>query len=467
MNNEQNFMEPDLNQIVVPTTEGKKTQKKGKVLLIIILLVIAIAIGLYFGYQKLALSPINIYKNAINGTYDLVDGFLEENLNKAFKLDPLQEAFTLNANLKLGGTGSTMEALNGYRLAMSLGMDYPEELINLEMNLSENNRDIINILLAILNNKAYLESADIYDQVLDLGEAYFDADIFTIDNNTVQMDYEDLHVILTKTKEFLIGSLNEEKFRVIDKATIEVNKKNVDCKQITYILDQSNLEATYNYMASKMANDTEFITALANMTGKTESDIKEALQEEVNISDIPYMEINLYVNSTNKIIAGNLIADKESVIRFTYQDDLFRMIIGDEYTNLEMNYEADIFTMKYNEYEEEILSIVYTNKENKQIDITSHSYGETYNLVLDMNNIKENQNEISMDLKIEYTIDSYGTKNTLELDGNITIEKDFENKLDTTNTIDIKSLTEEEQNVIIKNLMTILEHFDINADLSI
>ena len=68
-------MEPGLNQIVVPPTEVVKPKKKGKIILIIVLLVIAVAIGLYFGYQRLAVNPKSVFTSAINSTYDLVDGY--------------------------------------------------------------------------------------------------------------------------------------------------------------------------------------------------------------------------------------------------------------------------------------------------------------------------------------------------------------------------------------------------------
>ena len=114
-------MEPGLNQIVVPPTEVVKPKKKGKIILIIVLLVIAVAIGLYFGYQRLAVNPKSVFTSAINSTYDLVDGYLDKNLNRTFSLDPLKDAFVLNADLELKGIGEEVKALEEY--AKGLGCD--------------------------------------------------------------------------------------------------------------------------------------------------------------------------------------------------------------------------------------------------------------------------------------------------------------------------------------------------------
>ena len=138
MNNKQNFMEDDLNQIVVPTTEVVKPKKRGKVILIIVLLVIAVAVGLYFGYQKLAVNPKSVFTNAINGTYELVDGYLNENLNRTFSLNPMEEAFVLNAEIEIGGMGEDVEAFDGYQFDLALGVDYPSEILNLDLDASYN-----------------------------------------------------------------------------------------------------------------------------------------------------------------------------------------------------------------------------------------------------------------------------------------------------------------------------------------
>ena len=229
-------MEPGLNQIVVPPTEVVKPKKKGKIILIIVLLVIAVAIGLYFGYQRLAVNPKSVFTNAINSTYDLVDGYLDKNLNRTFSLDPLKDAFVLNADLELKGIGEEVKTLDGYALDLALGINYPAKTLNLDLDANYNEEAFINLFLSYLNGRAYLNSDDIYDKVLDLGVANFDVN-FT---NDINLNYDDVHIILSCLKDLFINSLDEDKFRV-DNEAITINDRKIDSKKITYVLDKSNL----------------------------------------------------------------------------------------------------------------------------------------------------------------------------------------------------------------------------------
>lgn len=467
MNNKQDFMEDDLNQIVVPTTEVVKPKKRGKVILIIVLLVIAVAVGLYFGYQKLAVNPKSVFTNAINGTYELVDGYLNENLNRTFSLNPMEEAFVLNAEMEIGGMGEDVEAFDGYQFDLALGVDYPSEILNLDLDASYNNEALVSLFLSYLNGRAYLDSDDIYDRVLDLGEASIDGSIFTIQDYDADINYDDLHVILSEMKDIFINSLDEDKFRT-DNEAITINDRNIDSKKITYVLDKSNLERTIEYVQREMANNNELLTALSNISGASTSDIQELLKEEIDLSEAPYMELNLYVNAGNHIIAGSLVVEKDSVMRFTYQSEVFNMIIGDEDTNFDIAYQDNTLTISYNEMDEEILNLTYTKEDDQsRVEVTTSSYGEDYTFILDISNIKESKNEMSFDIGMSYAVDSYGTENIIDLNGSIQMGKGSLNSLDVTNSVDVDTLTEEEQNVIMENVMSILERFGISEDVTL
>ena len=458
-----NFMEPGLNQIVVPPTEVVKPKKKGKIILIIVLLVIAVAIGLYFGYQRLAVNPKSVFTSAINSTYDLVDGYLDKNLNRTFSLDPLKDAFVLNADLELKGIGEEVKSLDGYALDLALGVNYPARTLNLDLDANYNEEAFINLFLSYLNGRAYLNSDDIYDKVLDLGVANFDVN-FT---NDINLNYDDVHIILSCLKDLFINSLDEDKFRV-DNEAITINDRKIDSKKITYVLDKSNLERTIKYMQKEMVNNNELLTALSSISGLSTSDIKELLKGEIDLSDAPYMEFNLYVNAGNHIIAGSLVIENDSIMRFTYQNEIFNMIIGDEDTNFDITYQDNTLTISYNEMDEEILNLTYTKEDDQsRVEVTTSSYGEDYTFILDISNILESKNEMSFDFSISYAVDSYGTKNIIDLEGSIHLGKGTLNSLDVTNSVDINTLSEEEQAIIEQNIMNILKRLGINEEVTL
>lgn len=458
-----NFMEPGLNQIVVPPTEVVKPKKKGKIILIIVLLVIAVAIGLYFGYQRLAVNPKSVFTSAINSTYDLVDGYLDKNLNRTFSLDPLKDAFVLNADLELKGIGEEVKALDGYALDLALGVNYPAKTLNLDLDANYNEEAFLNLFLSYLNGRAYLNSDDIYDKVLDLGVANFDVN-FT---NDINLNYDDVHIILSCLKDLFINSLDEDKFRV-DNEAITINDRKIDSKKITYVLDKSNLERTIKYMQKEMVSNNELLTALSSISGLSTSDIKELLKGEIDLSDAPYMEFNLYVNAGNHIIAGSLVVENDSIMRFTYQSEVFNMIIGDEDTNFDIAYQDNTLTISYNEMDEEILNLTYTKEDDQsRVEVTTSSYGEDYTFILDISNILESKNEMSFDFSISYAVDSYGTENIIDLEGSIHLGKGTLNSLDVTNSVDINTLSEEEQAIIEQNIMNILKRLGINEEVTL
>ena len=268
-------------------------------------------------------------------------------------------------------------------------------------------------------------------------------------------------------KDIFINSLDEDKFRT-DNEAITINDRNIDSKKITYVLDKSNLERTIEYVQREMANNNELLTALSNISGASTSDIQELLKEEIDLSEAPYMELNLYVNAGNHIIAGSLVVEKDSVMRFTYQSEVFNMIIGDEDTNFDIAYQDNTLTISYNEMDEEILNLTYTKEDDQsRVEVTTSSYGEDYTFILDISNIKESKNEMSFDIGMSYAVDSYGTENIIDLDGSIQMGKGSLNSLDVTNSVDVDTLTEEEQNVIMENVMSILERFGISEDVTL
>ena len=416
---------------------------------------------------QLAVNPKSVFTNAINGTYELVDGYLNENLNRTFSLNPMEEAFVLNADLELKGIGEEVKSLDGYALDLALGVNYPAKTLNLDLDANYNEEAFINLFLSYLNGRAYLDSDDIYDRVLDLGEASIDGSIFTIQDYDADINYDDLHVILSEMKDIFINSLDEDKFRT-DNEAITINDRNIDSKKITYVLDKSNLERTIEYVQREMANNNELLTALSNISGASTSDIQELLKEEIDLSEAPYMELNLYVNAGNHIIAGSLVVEKDSVMRFTYQSEVFNMIIGDEDTNFDIAYQDNTLTISYNEMDEEILNLTYTKEDDQsRVEVTTSSYGEDYTFILDISNIKESKNEMSFDIGMSYAVDSYGTENIIDLNGSIQMGKGSLNSLDVTNSVDVDTLTEEEQNVIMENVMSILERFGISEDVTL
>ena len=456
-------MEEIEKKVEQPEIKEKSPKKKGKIILILVLLLIAVGIGLWVGFEKLNSNPRNIYKKAITETYELLDGYLKDNLNQEFKLNFANEPMNINTSFIVSSNNEDLNALSDYEIDLSLGLDIQKKKMNVSGNLNSDGKKIIGIMLSYLDNKAYLKSEELYDKVLDLGEAKLEIDISEMNN--MNINYDNLHIILSELKNILIASLDENKLSIAEE-TIKIGSKNMKCKKATYLLDKENIKRTLNFISDKISENENLLAAISNVTGIDKEDIINSLKEEYELNDYEEMVINLYTNK-NKLIAGNVMVQEEAIIRFTNEEQ-FDLIIGDEYTNLTLNHKDNTINLAYNEYDEEILSVTLQDKsESRKIEITTTNYGTKNKIYIEFTNIKQSKDEWNGDILINLEEESYGTTNNIELKGNLNIVKEEVIPLDITDSVDVNTLTEEEQSIIEQNLLKIFENFGISNSLNI
>ena len=238
MNNDEKKQilgEESVEQIKVPTFEEETKPKRriGKIILILILLLVAIGIGLYFGLKKLSSNPLSIYKKAINDTYSLVDNYLKESFDNLYNVNINEEPFQMNTNFTLNTNIEDYSMLNNYHYNLSLGIDIPSEQLNLSFGLSDKEGSIIDLILAFINDRIYLESDELYQVPLDLGPSELDFSGINLEEVST-WDYNTLHIILETSKNILIASLDENKFTMID-STIEIDNEQINGQKITYL----------------------------------------------------------------------------------------------------------------------------------------------------------------------------------------------------------------------------------------
>ena len=447
--------------------EGKKIpkehKKRGKGIIIIILLIIAIAVGLYVGFEKLNSNPLSIYKRAINDTVQLLDNFLEENTNHTFSLDPTKEAFLVDTNFTIDVDNEDLSILNNYNYDLSLGIDYPNNQMNVALGLKDEEEEILNLLVSFMNDHAYLQSKELYDQILDLGSADLELDLSALSSEEMpNLDYQNIRVILLEMKDIIINSLDPDKFSMTEE-TIEIDGSKVESKKITYLLDQENMERTISYITKEMIENEKLMAALVNITGQTKEEITHILEEEVDFTNYEDIEIALYVKGLHNVIAGTLTEGKENLIRFTYQEEVLNMLIGDEYSNATINVEDNIITLSYSEYGEEILNgVLNFGKEEKQIELTTNDYGDTITLRLTLSNLEEKKDSFQSDITIDLDVNTIDAAIQISASGSLKVEKGKLPTLDVENSIDINSLSTEEQNKISENLLKVLEKLNLN-----
>ena len=447
-------------EVVAGGTVLVKPKKRKKFIIILILIIIAIAVGLFLGYKRLTSNPLSIYKKVINETYDLANNFLEENVKNTMSINLKEEPLTINTSFTLDTNIEELKALKNYEYQLSIGVNPSKEQMNLSLGLSDDNENILSLLLAFLNDRAYMKSDELYSEVLDLGISELDFSELQIEEGFYT--YEDIDITLSKMKTILINSLDSDKF-LTSEETINVNSKKIKAKKFTYLLDKENMERTINYIREEMIKDEELMEALSHIIGLSTSELEDALTEEIDYSNYEDIYINLYTNGGTKVIAGNIGTKEEAVIRFTNQDDIFNMFIGDEYTNFTIKSEENTIDITYNEYDEEIFALAITTENDTQkMELSMNDYGDELNMIIEVSNMKYSQNSISEDIVLKYNMNSYGEEISFELAGNLEITKEELESIDVENSVNINTLNEEETQLIYDNLMNVLDKLNLS-----
>ena len=447
-------------EVVADGTVLVKPKKRKKFIIILILIIIAIAVGLFLGYKRLTSNPLSIYKKVINETYDLANNFLEENVKNTMSINLKEEPLTINTSFTLDTNMEELKALKNYEYQLSIGINPSKEQMNLSLGLSDENENILSLLFAFLNDRAYMKSDELYSEVLDLGISELDFSELQIEEGFYT--YEDIDITLSKMKTLLINSLDRDKF-LTSEETINVNSKKIKAKKFTYLLDKENMERTINYIREEMIKDEELMEALSHIIGLSTSELEDALTEEIDYSNYEDIYINLYTNGGTKVIAGNIGTKEDAIIRFTNQDDIFNMFIGDEYTNFTIKNENNITDIAYNEYDEEIFALTITwEEETRKLELTMDDYGDELNMIIEVSNMKYSQNSISEDIVLKYNMNSYGEEISFELAGNLEITKEELESIDVENSVNINTLNEEETQLIYDNLMNVLDKLNLS-----
>lgn len=274
------------------------------------------------------------------------------------------------------------------------------------------------------------------------------------------VNYDNLHTIFSSMKKILISSLDEEKMS-ITKENINIDSEIIKSQKVTYLLDEENMERTINYIKNEIIKNDELLESLSNVMGVTIEEIKDNLKEEIKLNNYEEIKINLYTKG-NKIIAGNIETKEEAIIRFTNLDSEIKIFIGNDDTNIEISYQDEFLELVFSEYGEIISSIkLKAEKEEKLLEINSPKNNAIERVTIQINNIKDKETEWEADFKMNYEIESSNENNNIECEGSFKLSKS-EIMIGEFESVDIKELTEEEQEKIKDNLTKILEKLGIN-----
>lgn len=465
---------PIPNSPIITSPVEEKPKKKGKAILIIFLLLLVAALGGigYWYYNSKKTNPVTVYENAINSFYDVLASGVK-NINNAtgnqvFKLDPFNEAFTIGLKAKMDTNIADLKEFSGYEYKISGGIDYKNKKLAFKGNIDKNGSELIDAFLLQTNNNLYLKSLKSFSKVLNLGniDLFEELDLSdlkkeledTFGSSNATIDTKDLDKVILNLKNIIVSSLDKNKFTIKDdEVTVDGNK--IKVKKVSYNLDKENQERTAKYIFAKMAEDEVIVNFLAEISDQDKNTIKSGLQkvmDNVNSSANTNTKVNegtisLYVDSDDKIVAGDIESNNKKTLTFT---NGAKLIIKVEETQIIINRQKD--------YDD--LSIVINN--NEMLGFKSYKLEKEFKLEIRINissdikgsaelrikntNITADKISSELGIKFDVTIDGKNYKFTGEL--GIDFAKGNIETFDTTNNVSIMNLSEQDLNEIINNL---------------
>lgn len=455
-------------QTETPTMVEVETNKKRKwkVLLCGLFILIAIAIGLYIGYQKLNSNPIAIYKNAINEAYDKLNSTLkkmEKNDFSSLRLN--EEPISLDIKATLDSNMEELKNFTDLTYNLNMGIDLKNQKILGSVSINDQNETIISGDLAAVNNNIYAKSTELFDKVLDLGEYNIFEEVeeeIGIEDFNIILSYDNYEYILKSIKDILINSLDKDKF-TIEQEKITINNKEYNAKKVIYNLDEENMKRTNKFIIDSILKDEKLLEALANSTGKKVEELKEALKDTDNENSYSNVKIILYTDALNNVIAGSIYEEETEIIKFDCVKKA-NVTIELEQTKLTLTEEEDFVHITGTNGEEEKINLkLYEENNGLKIEYEIDSNGTRVTGIIETKNKnKLSNNEIYSDFKFSANATILGKEYAVALDGSITLTKGELQIFDTTNSKKIEELTESELTKAYVKLSSILKRLGLS-----
>lgn len=418
----------------VSTTETNNITSKNsnKIIPIVAVILVVIALfagGFYYYFNKTDKIVTNVINKAFNKINDSIDEIENFDYNKDTAL--------VNGSLKIDTNIDGLEDLKNEKFDYTFGMDYKNKKLELGAALTEDETKVIDALLYLINDKAYVSLKDDYKKIINIDSQEFDFDeIFKIENTDINKD--DLKYISKEIKNILIDSIEMKKLTK-SSSTIKLNGKSTKVTKISYNLNERNTKKLVENVIDNILDNDELLKKLSKISDTSVSDIEDAL-EDAKDEDIEAVgTLNLYTKGFTNEFAKLELINNDTKFGIINNSDNTVVYAKDDDANLEIT---------VNENTKDKLSIDYLYKEsNAKVDGT---------IKITNKEISKSKNEGSIELSVNY--DKY--KVNLDLDYKSEIGAKIAD-IDESKTVKLSEMTSTDLNDLYTKIMSKLNHSDM------
>lgn len=388
-----------------------KTKNNKRLLVIITAIILLLAIicgGIY--YYKTYLEARSTFKRAIDSSIKAYQEGIEKDQYKTVDAK-------IGANLQLelednsDENAKIVDFINALDVELNLQMDRENKKLVAKLDSKYENDNLLNadMYVDVENKKLYMYLKDIFDKYLENDiEDEIDEDVIELFNKT----YTDENKENLKKASKIIG---KELKNIIKKENCSRNKEEITINNEKENVNKNTISITYAQLLN------EFETIGTNLKNNKEFISCFEKQDEVD----EYLD--------------NLIEDIKTEKEYSYDNvnieiSIYTTGILQKFVKLDMQVQEDEQTVKMeiNKKDEQNYEYIYTN-----------TYGEM--IKLDIKKLQDNKYSGVIEANI-----SNVDKIIINLDISFKLNEEID-KIDTTNVINVKDITEEDANTIIEN----------------
>ncbi len=271
----------------------KKGMNKGVLIAIIVILVVVLGIGGYAAYLFFGVSPRNAHDKIIDDFFADAHEFAEK-LTVSTNADA--KTMKLSADLSFDTNMDELSMLKDYSFKLDAEEDKEDNYFNVKLSALEKNKSLLEGSVYLLNNKMYLDSKDLYDRVIEVGDAEINIDTEELTGLLDLLNSENTTHLLDTLQKALKDSFNKDKFtRKLE--TAKINGKSVKAFNNSYVIDEATAYSMLKTMLTTFRNDEkslQIITDFANevlsssvaTTINSNSTTEGVVPNEVTVNDV-------------------------------------------------------------------------------------------------------------------------------------------------------------------------------------
>lgn len=435
---------------------------KKNVVVVILTAILSIMIIVVLGvviYNKV-FNTEAIFKRGVDVVYDNASKLLSNQIIPEYDYEKdivnVQSNFTYEPSEDIK-TLMGVNDLENLKLTIDATTDYANQNSLAKISYQENNSSLLDLALQMDTQAMYIDLQDIFSQILmtKLPDDYQVTYNEMIESMQTSKDYnKDMLELLDITRGIVKDQI-DKKYITKEGVAVTINNVNYNVTKNKYTLEGEDLYNTFLQIFNSMNENDRINEILTKHNLGTMQDLITSLESSKNDITQNKLIISLYGQGGLTPVGIELNINDDLTIQYLNIKDNYYFKYETPSTNENFvleglkNSDGQI-NLTYTENEEDMATITYQeNAQNKKIGI--ESMDKKSNIQIEYN--KENENQ---EIKIAGLLEEVDL-GTLTITVAPSKVDSLTSEIDTSNAIDIESLTEEQQLEIQLNLMEKLQ----------